>query len=116
MKSIVCFIAYFLFTVVIIHHDSKTMISNLLKKDNNSKNCEESLLSAPGNERIFCVLVLLWVSVAELNYRELLLRRLCCGASAAEDKQGFPITFVDEINYDKIVRLSFLQLKNTYNF
>ena len=46
MKSIVCFIAYFLFTVVIIHHDSKTMISNLLKKDNNSKNCEESLLSS----------------------------------------------------------------------
>lgn len=39
------------------------------------------------------------------------MRRLCCGASAAEDKQGFPITFVDEINYDKIVRLSFLQLK-----
>ena len=111
MKSIVCFIAYFLFTVVIIHHDSKTMISNLLKKDNNSKNCEESLLSALGNDRIFCVLVLLWVSVAELNYRELLLRRLCCGASAAKDKQGFPITFVDEINYDKIVRLSFLQLK-----
>ena len=46
MKSIVCFIAYFLFTVVIIHYDSKTMISNLLKKDNNSKNCEESLLSS----------------------------------------------------------------------
>ena len=45
MKSIVCFIAYFLFTVVIIHYDSKTVISNLLKKDNNSKNCEESLLS-----------------------------------------------------------------------
>lgn len=44
MKSIVCFIAYFLFTVVIIHYDSKTMISNLLKKDNNSKNCEESML------------------------------------------------------------------------
>ena len=99
MKSIVCFIAYFLFTVVIIHQ----------KKDNNSKNCEESLLSAPGNDRIFCVLVLLWVSVAELNYRELLLRNLCCGASVAEDKQGFPITFVDEINYDKIVRLLFLQ-------
>ena len=36
----------FLFTVVIIHYDSKTMISNLLKKDNNSKNCEESLLSS----------------------------------------------------------------------
>ena len=44
------------------------------------------------------------------------MRNLCCGASVAEDKQGFPITFVDEINYDKIVRLSFLQLKNTYNF
>ena len=84
MKSIVCFIAYFLFTVVIIHHDSKTMISNLLKKDNNSKNCEESLLSPPGNDRIFCVLALLRVSVAELNYGELMLRRLCCGTSVAE--------------------------------
>ena len=37
------------------------------------------------------------------------MRNLCCGVSAAEDKQGFPITFVDEINYDKIVRLLFLQ-------
>ena len=37
------------------------------------------------------------------------MRNLCCGASVAEDKQGFPITFVDEINYDKIVRLLFLQ-------
>ena len=71
MKSIVCFIAYFLFTVVIIHHDSKTMISNLLKKDNNSKNCEESLLSV-----CWCYCGSLW--------RSLIIESFCCGGFVAE--------------------------------
>ena len=69
MKSIVCFIAYFLFTVVIIHHDSKTMISNLLKKDNNSKNREEKLFSGivtPRNSVKFLSLVTLVLSFGDV--------------------------------------------------